>query len=139
MFEPVVIKCVKAGAVLKLFNPEWDTRKKTLESFVVTLESKEFSATRRVYANMSEHFVTFFEKMANDWKGWEGEKTAESLEHDFQLSANCDSLGHVSLKVILRQTSVPNGWRLEAALMLEAGQLDSVADQVHRFWTYPGK
>ena len=76
---------------------------------------------------MSSHYATgfadlvlFFQRLAADWRGWEGERSYESLEKDPRLSATHD--GHVRLVVQLAQTSTPDGWSVSGVLRLEPGE-----------------
>jgi hypothetical protein len=77
----------------------------------------------------------FFTDLAKHWRGWDGEKTWESLEGDLVLSASHDGLGHVKLTVELRDRfrDIEYGWLARAALLLEAGSLDEVARSATRF------
>lgn len=47
------------------------------------------------YATGFEDLVAFLNALASDWRGWEGERFYESLEHDLRLTATQD--GHVHL------------------------------------------
>jgi hypothetical protein len=60
------------------------------------------------YATGFDELVAFLNGLASDWRGWQGERTYESLEHDLRLTATHD--GHVHLVVQLRQTSLSDGW-----------------------------
>ena len=62
----------------------------------------------------------FFEDLATSWRGWSGERAYESIEHDLRIVATHD--GHVRLRVRLWQSTDPDGWKLETALRLDAGE-----------------
>jgi hypothetical protein len=72
------------------------------------------------YATGFADLVLFFQRLAADWRGWEGERSYESLEKDLRLSATHD--GHVRLVVQLAQTSTPDGWSVSGVLRLEPGE-----------------
>jgi hypothetical protein len=72
------------------------------------------------YATGFADLVMFFQRLATDWRGWEGARSYESLEKDLRLSAAHD--GHVRLVVNLAQTSTPGGWSVSAVLTLEPGE-----------------
>lgn len=72
------------------------------------------------YASGFDDLVDFLRDLAADWRGWKGERTYESLEHDLQLTATHD--GHVRLVVQMSTTSEPDGWSATAVLRLEPGE-----------------
>jgi hypothetical protein len=77
----------------------------------------------------------WWQGLADSFRGWEGEKTWESLEHDASLSARHDRTGHVTARVTLRG---PLGyqpvWEASATFAFDAGkQLIHVASEVSEF------
>src|SRR5437870_13106095 len=64
---------------------------------------------------------------AENWRGWHGAKTQESLEGHLRLSCTSDGLGHVTVRVYLRGDMTGADWRVEGSVYLEAGQLDEIA------------
>ena len=81
------------------------------------------------YATGFDELVAFLNGLASDWRGWRGERTYESLEHDLRLTATHD--GHIRLVVQLRETSVPDGWSATGAVQLDPGeQMTSAAQDV---------
>jgi hypothetical protein len=63
-----------------------------------------------MYEGYSDGFgqlAGFFAELAASWRGWRGERTYESIEHDLRIVATHD--GHVRLKVRLWQSTDPNG------------------------------
>ena len=77
----------------------------------------------------------FFRDLAANWRGWPGEKTYESLEDELLLKATSDCLGHTELEVRLTSGPPPFHWMLRAALLIEAGQLESIAKHVEEFFS----
>ncbi|HLG10053.1 MAG TPA: DUF6228 family protein [Gaiellaceae bacterium] len=71
----------------------------------------------------------FFDALAQEWRGWSGERTWEAYEGGLRLGATIDALGHVSLGVELRERSA-DGWLVRGDVPLDAGQLDQVARDV---------
>ena len=106
-----------------------------VETLRVTIMERNLSATKVVYGAYSDGFdrlAEFFTGLARDWRGWEGERTYESLEHQLRIVATHD--GHVHLKVRLWQSTDPNGWSVETRLTLEPGEeLARLADSMTRF------
>ena len=73
------------------------------------------------YAVTFRDLIEFFQQMAADWRGWDGSRVYESLEHDLRLEATHEG-SHVRLDVTLRQSSQADGWRVSATLRLEPGE-----------------
>lgn len=96
----------------------------------VAVTGPDMSATRQVYAGWDGGFTAlaaFFSGLADQWRGWEGQRVFESIEGDLRIQAAHD--GHVSLRVLLWESTVPDGWRVEAAVRLDAGEALSRAAQ----------
>lgn len=93
------------------------------EYLSVTIEGPDLQASRQVYEGWTggfESLAGYLTSLANDWRGWFGSRDYQSVEGDLSLSARHD--GHVELNVVLQETTVPNGWRVEANVRLEAGE-----------------
>ena len=102
----------------------------------VTLSLPGLSASAEVdaFAYDGEHTLDLlFRRLADDWRGWEGERTWSSLEGDFDLAATHDGLGHVALQVRLRSGPFPADWLATGTIWLDAGQLDAVAREASAF------
>jgi Family of unknown function (DUF6228) len=102
----------------------------------VTLILPGLSASAEVdaVAYDGEHTLgLLFRRLADDWRGWEGERTWRSLEGDFDLAATHDGLGHVALEVRLRSGPYAADWLATGTLSLDAGQLDAVARDAAAF------
>lgn len=70
----------------------------------------------------------FFHWLANNWRGWEGEKTWTDVSYCFSVSATHDGTGHVTLKTRLRkQFGVGPDSELAGEVIIEPGQLDAIA------------
>jgi hypothetical protein len=74
-----------------------------------------------------------FRGLADDWLGWEAERTWSSLEGDFDLAATHDGLGHVALEVRLRVGPYAEDWLATGTIWLDAGPLDAVARDAAAF------
>lgn len=89
----------------------------------VTLEGPCLRASRQVYEGYDEGFSSlarYFGDLAANWRGWEGSRDYESIEGDLRMQATHD--GHVNVRVLLWESTVPTGWRAEAEVRLEAGE-----------------
>jgi Family of unknown function (DUF6228) len=87
----------------------------------VRLQVPDLQASLRVsahYATGFDDLVAFFRALASDWRGWQEERTYESLDHDLRLTATHD--GHVDLTAQLRKE--PDEWSVTTAFRLDPGE-----------------
>lgn len=96
------------------------------------LHAHGLEAETVVGTHMFQGIGAFFTDLATHWQGWQGERVWQSLDGELQLAAKSDRTGHVYLQVDLRD-AVQDRWRLTAALVLEAGQLDLLATTARAF------
>jgi hypothetical protein len=118
--EPVVIG--SAGRTLAFSDPQ-PVGALPADYLTVTLTGPDLSASRQVYAGWSggfTHLATFFADLADQWRGWQGERVFESIEGDLRIQATHD--GHVNLRVTLWESTVPDGWKVQAEVGLDAGE-----------------
>lgn len=123
--EPVVIG--NAGRTLTFSEPHFDGVLPT-DYLSVTLSGPDLSASRQVYAGWEggfTHLATFFADLADQWRGWQGERVFESVEGDLRIQASHD--GHVNLRVLLWESTSPEGWKVQAEVRLDAGEALSSA------------
>jgi len=76
----------------------------------------------------------FFAELAENWKGWDGEKVWRAMEDECRLNASMSKTGHVILKTTLNLYRYQ--WRAMPEIMIEAGQLDSIDKHVREFFTF---
>jgi len=106
-----------------------------LDSFVVRIEEPGLSAAARVEnSGFIQGPEVLFSEMAQNWRGWSGEKTWHALEGELELAATADSLGHITIRVQLRPTAGPDGWRVISHAYIEAGQLESLCFRAAKFF-----
>ncbi len=89
----------------------------------VTIEGPELSASRQVYGGWTVGFAglgRYFAALAEAWRGWSRERIFESVESDLRIVATHD--GHIQLDILLRESTVPQGWKVQAQLQIEAGE-----------------
>ena len=130
--EEVAIPQATGGLGLRLCNPERGADG-ALDYFTAQVVDATIRAQTRVYAFKSDGLPTLFEEMAKSWRGWQGAKEWASLEREFTLSCTADGRGHVEMIVRLADSLHADLWRLEATVLLEAGQLEGVAKSVRSF------
>ena len=106
------------------------------DRWLVTISLPGLGASAEVdaFAYDGEHTLALlFRRLADDWRGWEGERTWSSLEGDFDLAATHDGLGHVALQVRLRSGPYAEDWLLTSTIWLDAGQLNALARDAAAF------
>ena len=62
--------------------------------------------------------------LAESYRGWDGVRTWELLEHDLRIDAMHDGQGHVSLRFVIRgpRAYEPNAWDASVVVTLDAGE-----------------
>lgn len=101
----------------------------------VKLETPDVSATHGFWSGVEPGaLAAFFDALADEWRGWTGDKVFSSVEHDFVLRATHDGRGHVLLWVRLgtHVAADAKSWLVTAPLALEAGQLERLATSIRR-------
>ena len=94
----------------------------------VSVAGPDLCASRQVYEGYAEGFSTlarYFVQLAENWRGWKGSREYTSIEGDLRIRAIHD--GHVTLQVLLWESRVPSGWRVEAEVRVDAGEALSAA------------
>jgi Family of unknown function (DUF6228) len=87
----------------------------------VTAELDGLRASKSVYDFGGwSGLLSFFEGLALNWRGWDGDKKFDSLEGDFRLSAKHD--GHVRLSFELEDFDRPAPWAAKGEVTLDPGE-----------------
>jgi hypothetical protein len=84
-----------------------------------------------------------FSGLAEDWRGWEGERQWGSLDGEIELRATHDKLGTVTLAIRLRSDVYEADvrdflWTTTALLFHDAGGLDALAREAAQFASLGG-
>jgi hypothetical protein len=72
----------------------------------------------------------FARRLAEDWRGWQGQRVRDSLENEMTVEATHDGRGHVAMAVTVRghrQAFADGVWAARVAFALEAGEQMSAA------------
>jgi len=100
------------------------------------LQLRGLSASVRVvhsYATGFADLAEFFQCLAEDWRGWDGVRTWESLESDLKIDAS-HQYGHVQLRVTIQRFQPDwgnEGWTATGDLTIEPGeQLSRIAQEI---------
>jgi hypothetical protein len=68
----------------------------------------------------------FFQRLADDWRGWDGAREWRALEGEMNIDARHDGRGHVAVGVTLRRArqayADDDAWSARAVFMVEAGE-----------------
>ena len=128
----VTIQSSESGSRLRFSNRRVeDNGPDFAMSADVALDISGMHAQKTVYFWRNESIIQLFEQMAENWRGWKGEKTAGSIEEDLTLRCTSDSLGHGFLRVVL--VDYDDNWKAEGTLRVEGGQYETIAKQLKRF------
>ena len=135
MTREVSIRSSRDGVTITLSNFVPEDSSHISESFLVEIRCYGLRGEARASSYMAPDLGEFFTSLANDWKGWNGERTWATLEGEFQLVASADSLGHVRLGFFVRPPDTGFNWELRGALEIEAGQLEALSKEVNAAWS----
>lgn len=80
-----------------------------------------------------EGLSTYFRRIADDWRGWDGARAWSSLEAELDFEATHDGLGYVELRVRMRGGPYPEDWRAEGIIWIDAGRLETLARAARSF------
>lgn len=103
-------------------------------TFGVTAEADGLQAHVGVelWVSDREHLPDFLDKLAADFRGWNGERAWKS--NDLWLHATFHSRGRVSLTWTLRRSSPPESWHAAITTWQDAGeQMRALATDIRYF------
>lgn len=96
--------------------------------FEVSVKTPHFSGSCSTSTFMNGSPASMFSEMAKEWQGWSDVKRWSDLEGSVKLEAQCDKLGHITIKVELRGQDYES--MLRTVIEFEVAQLDSMAESV---------
>ena len=104
-------------------------------SFRAELTAAGLTATTDVVvAQGYDDLDAFFDRLVASWRGWQGEQVWEALEHQVSIAASHDGIGHVRLRVTLRQDHLADAWQASATFVVDASEdLRGLASRIARF------
>ncbi|MGI8495548.1 MAG: DUF6228 family protein [Pyrinomonadaceae bacterium] len=131
----MIIKCCKNSGELEFSEKEGLSQFAGKEYFRATIRSKQLSSFTDVYAfdPFDSNLVRFFEDLAENWKGFDGEKEWSSLEGEFSLTCTSDNLGHFALEVTIRNNEDTRCAR--KTIYIESGQLENISLEARNFFS----
>lgn len=118
-----------------LFHSQVYSSSGWLDYYSVTINAPAMQATIQVdNAPYGTSPASFFEHIANEWRGWKGEKTWGALEGEFELSATADSTGHVTLTAVVYSGTCSSCSKMQSEFEIEAGQFEKIKLQSLKFF-----
>lgn len=103
-------------------------------SFRVRYTSSDVTAVVEVYDIQPQRWSILFSDIADNWRGWDGVKEHESLEHNLKVSCTADATGHIEMRWTLKGEPAGSNWRVEDSLYLEAGGLAGLAKRAEEYF-----
>ena len=132
MSDEIVIE--RDGVRITISEPQRDT-KGWLGSYRVSLITDGLSATTRVenppYGTAP---TVFFNDLAQNWKGWKGEKKWRAMEGELTFIAVMDSVGHITITASIHPDLCPPVWVAKVSVTVDAGQLEKMHRTFSRFF-----
>ena len=80
MPRELVLKSSRDGVTLTLSNFVPETGSPMSESFLVEIKAYDLRAEARASSFMAADLGVFFKSLADDWRGWKGERRWSTLE-----------------------------------------------------------
>jgi hypothetical protein len=135
--ECLITSAAGTGGLL-FYDRSAPDRAEPIDNYWVRITDHNLSAVAQVYAGyVFSHPARLLAEMARQWSGWPGELVWESLEREFILRCSHDRRGHIAMRVDLRSGPMPDDWRVETTVMVEAGQLEDIARRTALFFGQP--
>ena len=90
------------------------------------------------YAPHSENISEWFKQLTAERKPWQGDMRWSSLETEFEISANCTSLGQVCFEVNLwLNVGAEEESQIKTFIVSELGQLEKIGREANIFSCAP--
>jgi hypothetical protein len=137
--DTLEIKSASGRSALEINAWRTDDPARRFDYLDVTLTAAGLRASTRVYNFLhADHLVSlpsFLRDVADNWRGWRGEKRWESVEADLKLTCTSAPLGQVTVVVELDSSADdPFVWNARGSLVLESWQLELLAGRAKRFF-----
>lgn len=92
------------------------------------------ASTSAILMGRDQDLGRYFSGLAADWRGWQGVRRWEALEHQVELEASHDGRARVTLAVTIRRSRAAfaaDAWSARVVIAIEAGeQLSTVASDL---------
>jgi uncharacterized protein DUF6228 len=138
--DEFVIRSSVDDSRLEFFDRSPDDRSLPIESFALKVARRDLFATASIWAGYTgSHPAKWFLEVAENWRGWQGDRRWESMEHELRLVATNDRRGHIAITIRLRSGICEHDWSVAATLKVDAGQLDEIARHAVKFFGEDGR
>lgn len=115
--DPAEGATVTIGAAVDPYGDDW------FVDYQVELTGNGLRASSSVRDEQDGNSLpTFLDNLAASWRGWEGERVWESIEHDLHITARHDGAGHVTLRFGLRENFGARAWGASVYVRVDAGE-----------------
>ena len=130
MLDALTIKHAQGMGGLEFLRATPEDPSQPVDAFVAVLNRPSLTAsvTVTICCTEAHDFAAFFDDLARNWNGWAGAKLCDTTIA-LRFSATHDKLGHITLTAELRH----DDWLAHGDLIIEAGQLGSIAKEVREF------
>jgi len=134
MKDSIKIKSSGNDYELELSNPRPPGLNYPVEYIQVSIKGHDIAASSSdVYLYQPHDLARFFDEVAADCNGRDGEKEWASIEDDFCLVCKSDRIGHIEFKVTLKSGPYAEDWKMEIIIHVDARQIEEIAKQVREF------
>ena len=133
----VIVRCLESDTIVRLcdrWRPDKDSIHYAVEACAPGLSARVDEAVAADW-DPAPDLPAFLGQLAEDFRGWSGERSWHSLERDLTISAVFRPGGHVGLTWILRPWPAKHGgWNATVTTWQEAGeQMKALAADVRAF------
>jgi hypothetical protein len=90
--------------------------------FEAELTGEGLAASTGVLVLDGPDLDAFLDRLSAAWRGWQGELVWEALERGMTIAAVHDRIGHVRLRITLRESYRRESWEATATLVVDAGE-----------------
>jgi len=109
-----------------------------VDRYVLTIQLRELRASTRPlsayndYARDGRRLAGVFAEMAQEWRGWKGEKVWYSTDKEVTLAFTHDRISRVRIDVEVKDSPAEN-WVVKGEVALELGALDRIAKDIAKY------
>jgi hypothetical protein len=134
MTETVTIESTVDRGRIEISNYRRRIETGVSEALVTVRIENEYTYAQRdvLLGEKLGSLIDLFAYLEENSRGWEGQKTAGSVDEDFNLAAKSDKLGHCYLKA-----NMTDHLRFDTTiyLVLETAQYEQIHEQLNNFFS----
>ena len=105
-------------------------------SFVAELRTEGLRVERKVFVFRFDwgNLGAFFTDLAESWRGWDGERSWESPEHDLMIIATADHAGHCNIEFTVRDGPIHTWKATIGGFVIDGGEDMAAVARSIRAW-----